>query len=408
MTNFQRFNFIGAEEKTAVNEVMDSGILSGFIAQWGEGFFGGPKVQEFEDISKKLFESPFAISFNSWTSGLISAIKALQIEPGDEIITTPWTMSATAAAILHCGCIPIFADIQPDTFCIDPKAVESLIGPRTRAILSVDIFGQSANTEALMALANKHKLVVISDSAQAPGATRHGRQAGTLTHFGGLSFNYHKQIHCGEGGLLFCNNRELALRAQLVRNHAEVSVVGSGLDNEPGLLGFNFRMGEIEAAICIAQLRKLNYIVAQRQRIARILHEELSNLPGLILPKVDEGNSHSYYIFAMRISSEHARLNRNSLVERLESKGFDFFMKSYQNIHLLPIFQNKNAWGASGFPWNAGSSSSNFSYEKGICPVAENLQDKEFFGIYLNSYHFTDEDIIRISTEFKTVWLSLI
>jgi perosamine synthetase len=408
MTNFQRFNFIGAEEKTAVNEVLDSGILSGFIAQWGEGFLGGPKVQEFESLSKKLFESPFVISFNSWTSGLISAIKALQIEPGDEIITTPWTMSATAAAILHCGCIPIFADIQPDTFCLDPKAVEGLIGPRTKAILSVDIFGQSANTEALMAFAKTYNLVVISDSAQAPGATRHGRQAGTLTHFGGLSFNYHKQIHCGEGGLLFCSDRELALRAQLVRNHAEVSVVGSGLDNEPGLLGFNFRMGEIEAAICIAQLSKLEYIVARRQRIARMLDEELSNIPGLILPKVDEGNSHSYYVYALRIDSKHTNLNRNSLIARLESKGFDFFMKSYQNIHLLPVFQNKNAWGASGFPWNAGSSSSNFSYEKGICPVAENLQDKEFLGIYLNSYDFSDEDILRICKEFKTTWWSLV
>lgn len=408
MTSFQRFNFIGVEEKFAVNEVLDSGILSGFIAQWGEGFFGGPKVQEFEQLSKEIFKSPYTISFNSWTSGLISAIKALQIEPGDEIITTPWTMSATAAAILHCGCIPIFADIRSDTFCIDPKVVENLIGPRTKAILSVDIFGQSANTEALMDLAKKHNLVVISDSAQAPGATRQGKQVGTLTHFGGLSFNYHKQIHCGEGGLLFCNDEDLALRAQLVRNHAEVSVVGSGLDNDPGLLGFNFRMGEIEAAICIAQLRKLNVIVARRQHTARILYEELSDLPGLILPKIDEGNSHSFYIFAMRIDSEQSRLNRNSLVQSLELKGFDFFMKRYQNIHLLPVFQNKNAWGASGFPWSAGSDSSKFSYEKGICPVAENLQDSEFLGIYLNSYDFTDDDLRHVCKEFKELWWSLI
>lgn len=197
---FVRYNPIGAEEVQAAKAVVESGVLSQFIGAWHDDFNGGPKVREFERACEAYFGVRHAITVNSWSSGLTAAIGAIGIEPGDEVIVSPWTMCASATAILHWNAIPVFADIEPDTFCLDPAAVEASITPYTKAIMAVDIFGHSANMHALMDIAARHGLKVISDTAQAPGATYHGRYAGTLAHVGGYSLNYHKHIHTGEGG----------------------------------------------------------------------------------------------------------------------------------------------------------------------------------------------------------------
>ena len=151
-----------------------------------------------------------AITVNSWTSGLIAAVGALSIEPGDEIIVSPWTMCASATAILHWNAIPVFADIEGDTFCLDPVSVEKKINSKTKAIMSIDIAGQSANMDALKNIAKKYNLKIISDTAQAPGALYKGKLAGTLGDVGGISLNYHKHIHTGEGGVLFTNDDLIA------------------------------------------------------------------------------------------------------------------------------------------------------------------------------------------------------
>ena len=146
---FSRYNSIGDEEITAVTEVMKTGVLSKYLGCWDEDFYGGPKVREFERKCVDYFEVQHAITVNSWTSGLTAAVGALNIEPGDEIIVSSWTMCASATAILHWNAIPVFADIDPETFCLDPKSVEENITPYTKAILSVGIFGQSADVDVL-------------------------------------------------------------------------------------------------------------------------------------------------------------------------------------------------------------------------------------------------------------------
>jgi perosamine synthetase len=203
---FKRFNTIGEEELAAATSVIRTGVLSAYIGAPGEAFMGGPSVRAFEAQAAQYFGVKHAVAVNSWTSGLIAAVGAIGIEPGDEIITTPWTMVATATAILHWNGIPVFADIEPGSFNIDPSSVEKLIGPRTRAILAVDIFGQSADMRALRDIATRHGIKLLSDTAQAPGATYHGEYAGTLADIGGFSLNYHKHIHCGEGGILVTND----------------------------------------------------------------------------------------------------------------------------------------------------------------------------------------------------------
>ena len=155
-------------------------MLSQFLGCWDPDFYGGPKVQEFERACEKYFGVKHVVTVNSWTSGLIAAVGAIGIEPGDEVVVPPWTMSASATAILHWNAIPVFADIETETFNLDPKSVEANITPYTKAIMAVDIFGHSCDIDALMEIAERHSLKVITDSAQAPGVFNKGRMTGTL------------------------------------------------------------------------------------------------------------------------------------------------------------------------------------------------------------------------------------
>ena len=162
---FKTNNTIDKKEIDAVTKVMKTGKLSGFYGSKSKFFWGGEKIRKFEKMWSKYFKVKYAISVNSWTSGLIVSIGALGLEPGDEIIVSPWTMCASATAIIHWNCIPIFADIEPKTFCIDPQSVEKNISKKTKAIVAVDIFGQCCNYDALRKIARKHNLKIICDSA---------------------------------------------------------------------------------------------------------------------------------------------------------------------------------------------------------------------------------------------------
>ena len=207
--DLEKYNSIGEEEKKAVLEVLDSGELSRFLGCWDDDFFGGVKVREFEKNCASFFGVKHVVTVNSWTSGLICALGAIGIEPGDEVIVTPWTMCATATAILHWNAIPVFADIEEDTFNLNPLDVERKITNRTRAILAADIFGHSCNVEELLKISSKYNLKLVTDSAQSPGAMHNGRVTGTASHVGGFSLNYHKHIHTGEGVILVTNDDQI-------------------------------------------------------------------------------------------------------------------------------------------------------------------------------------------------------
>ena len=188
---FAPYITIGEEEISAVTEVMRSGSLSRFHGSWSPDFYGGPMVQKFEKKWAQFFGVEHAISVNSWTSGLTAAIGAIGIEPGDEVIVSPWTMAASATSILHWNAIPVFADISREDFCLDLDSAERAITSFTKAIMVVDIFGQSADMDGFRALTKKYNLKLITDSAQAPGALYKGQLAGTLSDIGGFSLNYH-------------------------------------------------------------------------------------------------------------------------------------------------------------------------------------------------------------------------
>ena len=405
-TEFASYNSLGEEERLAVDEVMRSGVLSQFLGVWHKDFYGGPKVQEFEKIAAEYFGVKHAITVNSWTSGLIAAVGALDIEPGDEIIVSPWTMTASATAILHWNAIPIFADIEEDTFNLDPASVEANITSHTKAIMAIDIFGHSADLDALRKIADKYNLKIISDTAQSPGAIYKGKLAGTLADIGGYSLNYHKHIHTGEGGIIVTNDDKLAERMQLIRNHAEVVVEGKGVEKLNNMVGHNFRLGEIESAIGIEQLKKLKGYAQSRERLASRLSEGLASLDGLKTPFVKDDCSHVYYIYPLVLDIEKLGCSKFKIADALSAEGVEL-ATAYQNIHLIPMYQEKIAYGSKGFPWTADFARKDISYAKGICPVAERLNDESYLGFGMCVYDLNDNDIDLVIKSFHKVWNNL-
>lgn len=402
---FKRFNTYNNKELEAANTVIKSGVLSKFIGAPGRFFDGGTYVKKFERKIEKYFGVKRAILVNSWTSGLIAAVGALDVEPGDEIITAPWTMCATATAILHWNCIPVFADIESDTFCIDPKSVEKLITKKTKAILSVDIAGQSANMLALKKIAKKYKIKIISDTAQAPGSFYHKKYSGTLADIGGFSLNYHKHIHTGEGGILVTNNLKLARRMSLIRNHAEAGI--SKNEKLNNMIGFNFRLGEIEAAMGIEQLKKLKGIIKERQSIVRKINKELKKLKGLIIPKVREKCTHVYYMYQMKIDEKILGVSRDLIHKALVAEGIECLQTKFSNLHLMPLYQNKIAYGTKNFPWKINNYKNNVNYKKGICPEAEKLHDKTYLGYEMCQFEMDKKETVSFIGAFKKVWKNI-
>ena len=403
---FKRYNPIGAEEVEAARQVVESGVLSQFLGGWHEDFYGGPKVQKFERACEAYFGVKHAVTVNSATSGLIAAVGAIGIEPGDEVIVSPWTMCASATAILHWNAIPVFADIEPETFCLDPVSVEANITPYTKAILAVDIFGHSANMEALMSIARKHGLIVISDTAQAPGALYKGKLVGTLADVGCYSLNYHKHIHTGEGGILVTDDDEIAERLRLIRNHAEAVVGDKGVTDLRNMVGYNFRLGEIECAIGIEQLKKLTPLVKQRQRAADRLSSGLKVLPGLRTPVVMPGCTHAYYVYPMVLDLQMLGVSRDRICDALAAEGVAVSRK-YQNIHLLPMYQKKISFGSKGFPWTSDICHRDVNYSKGICPVAEGLNDSTYIGLGMCSFELSDQEVDCLILAFQKVWFHM-
>lgn len=404
---FKPYNTIGEEEKQAVMQVLDSGVLSQYLGAWHENFYGGPKVRQFEENCQSFWGVKHAVAANSLTSGLIAAVGALGISPGDEVIVSPWTMCATATAVLHWNAIPVFADIEKDTFNLDPASVEANITPYTKAIIATDIFGHSADMDALMAIAKRHNLKVISDAAQAPGAKYQGRYAGTLAHIGGFSLNYHKHIHTGEGGVMVTDDDDYAERMRLIRNHAEAVVGDKGETNLANMLGYNFRLGEIESALGIEQLKKLPQLVARRQQIANRLRIGLEGLTGLVQPLIRPDCSHAFYVYPMKLETNAPGISRKRIIEALTAEGIQGLSAGYVNLHLLPLYQQKTAYGDKGFPWHSNICHREVDYHKGICPVAESLHEHEFIGYQMCLHDLSDAEVDLIIAAFDKVWANL-
>lgn len=372
-----RYNTIGEAEKRAVMEVLDSGELSGFVASPNDYFWGGRAVRALEEAFRKRFKVKHAISVNSATSGLHCAVAATRVGPGDEVVCSPYTMSASGTAILMTGAVPVFADIEDETFGLDPASVEAAITPHTRGIMVTNIFGHAARLDPLRAIADRHKLFLIEDCAQSPGAIYRGRDTGTIGHMGVFSFNRHKTMQSGEGGVVITDDDDLALRVALFRNHGEVVVDSFNLDDITNTTGLNLRMTEMEAAVGRVQFERLAELTDKRIALVDRLMAGLAEIPGLTPPVTAPDCKHVYYVGAIKYDAAVSGLPRELFTRALSAEGFAMRAGYIRPLYLQPVYQQKKCMGPDGFPFSANPRAGNLSYAKGICPVTERLQDSD-------------------------------
>jgi perosamine synthetase len=306
---------IGNEEKLAALEVLDSGILS-----------QGEKVKEFENNFSEYIGTKHAIATTNGTIALHVALLSHKIEPGDEVITTPFTFIATANAIKMVGAKPVFVDVEEDTFNINPELIEAAITPRTKAIIPVHLFGRAANMTKIIELSEKYNLTIIEDACQAHGAEHNGKKVGSFGT-GCFSFYPTKNMTTGEGGIMTTNDDLVAEKARKIINH------GSTIKYYNDELGYNYRMTNISAAIGIQQLKKLGEFNRKRISNAFKLTNSLNKIKGIIVPA--DYNGHVYHQYTIRVTSEF-RLSRDQLIDYLKEKEI-----SSAIFYPLPLHKQK-------------------------------------------------------------------
>lgn len=397
---------VGSEEAAAVADVMASGVLSKYLGAWHADFYGGPTVQALEAAWAKRFGSKHAVSVNSNTSGLFCAMGAIGIEPGDEVIVCGYSMSISAVAPLLYGGIPVFADLEGDCFCLSADAVAEKITPRTKAILVVDLFGQIYDAAGINALAEKHGIAVVEDCAQAPGAKLDGKFAGTLGDIGVFSLNYHKHIHSGEGGIIVTDDDTLAEKMRMIRNHAESVVGPRDWPDLTNMLGFNYRMTEVEAAIALTQMDKLDGLLAKRLDNIAYIEKELGFVTAMTPPKVRAGATHAYYQHAYLWDADAAGVDRNTFMEAVKAELPMFELRETEGVKLgygyvkplykLPIFASN-------------SRTSNFTqqlpdYTDVTCPVLEELHHTTLVHHEFMVPSMEHSDIDDVVAAFDKVW----
>ena len=332
--------YLSKEEETHVLKVLRSGTLS-----------IGPYIEEFEKKFAKTVGVKYACAVSSGTAGLHVALIAAGIGPGDEVITSPFSFVASSNAILYVGATPVFVDIDPLTYNINPDEVEKKITPKTKAILPVHIFGQCADMGALMALARKHKLIVIEDACESLKAEYKGKQAGTFGLAGVFAFYANKQMTTGEGGMLVTDNKKVYETVRSLRNQGRAPNM-QWLDHDR--LGYNYRMDEMSAALGVVQLKKLPVSVRERQRIAAWYEKYLAPYRDPVLtPRIASYTTHTFFVYVVQILKPGVK--RDSLIERLAKKGVA--TKPYlPSIHLFSFYQKLLGTKKGDFPISEGVS----------------------------------------------------
>lgn len=335
---------VGDEEWAAVREPLESGWLT-----------QGPKVAAFERAFAERHAVPHALAVTSCTTGLHLALASIGIGPGDEVIVPSFTWVASANVVLHAGGVPVLVDVDRETFNIAIKEVEQKLTERTRAVMAVHMFGLCVDVPALQQLLPP-EVAIIEDAACAVGASFDGRAAGALGDVAAFSFHPRKTITTGEGGMVTTADPVIAGRAEVLRNHgASVSEEARHMGPKPHLLpefevaGFNYRMTDIQAAVGLVQLEKLDRLLAEREQWARYYRAELQDLGWLRTPPVPEQGQHGWQAFVCYVEPELAPLPRNDIMERLQAVGIAARPGTHA-VHTLAFYRERFGFAVDALP----------------------------------------------------------
>lgn len=335
---------VTAEDRQLVDQVLSGRTLS-----------LGPLLPAFEEAMANAAGTRFAVAVNSGTSALHLCVKAAGLGPGDEVITTPFSFVASANCLLYEQATPKFVDIESRTYNIDPELVADAVGPQTRGILPVHVFGHPCDIPSILKIAERHNLPVIEDSCEAIGATIGGRPAGGLGHSGTFAFYPNKQITTGEGGAIVTNDENTARLCRSWRNQGR-GEGSSWLQHER--LGYNYRLSDINCALGLGQLSRLDRILAMRSQVAAAYTEALRSLPELILPAEPvRGTKISWFVYVVRLRDEFRREDRDAILESLRAEGIGC-NNYFAPIHLQEFYRER------------------FGFRRGQFPVTEHVADR--------------------------------
>ncbi|MCQ4088794.1 UDP-4-amino-4,6-dideoxy-N-acetyl-beta-L-altrosamine transaminase [Saccharibacillus sp. JS10] len=323
----------------------------------GDFITQGPAIEMFEQKVADYVGTCYGVAFSNGTAALHGACFAAGIEAGDEVITTPLTFLASSNCVLYQGGTPVFADIDPVTYNIDPKQIEEKLTPQTTAIIAVDFSGQPAEMDRIQAIARQHSLITIEDAAHSLGADYQGRKVGIWADMTMFSFHPVKHITTGEGGMIVTNDEAFYRKLLRFRSHGMTRDPQELTRNEGPWyyemqeLGYNYRMTDIQAALGISQMDKLDRFIARRRELVEIYNRELADIPGLVLPKQHAEANSSWHLYVVRFLPEHFQYSRKEIFEQLRAWNIGV------NVHYIPVYLQ---------PYYE-----DLGYKKGLCPNAE-------------------------------------
>lgn len=341
----------------------------------------GPKMVQFEENMASYVGTKYAVACNSGTSGLHMLIRAMDIQDGDEVITTPFSFIASSNCILFERATPVFADIDPDTYNIDPNLIEEKITDKTKAILPVHVFGQSANMDAIRTIANKHGLRVIEDACEAIGARWNGKMVGSLGDAGVFAFYPNKQMTTGEGGIVVTDDEDLAMLCRSLRNQGR-GEAGAWMNHVR--LGFNYRLDELSCALGVAQLERIETILDLRSKVAQSYMDKLKDVPHVNIQAIHPLAKMSWFVFVVRFDPV---INRDLVMSELLSQGIGC-RAYFEPIHLQPFYKNA------------------FSFKLGDYPVTEQIASGTLAIPFYN--HIAEEEVQEVVDKIHSAVLSQI
>jgi len=323
----------------------------------------GPKINEFEEKFADYVDAKYAVAIANGTAALHAATFAVGIKEGHEVITTPITFAASANSVLYQNGTPVFADVDPDTYNIDPESIEEKITAKTKAIIPVHYTGQPSEMDRIMEIADKYNLLVIEDGAHAVGAEYKGQKIGSIADMTTFSFHPVKHITTGEGGMITTNSKELYDKLIKFRTHgitkdsSEYIYASHGpWYHEQQKLGYNYRITDIQCALGISQLEKIDKFLARRREIVQAYNQAFNNFEGIIIPEQLKDTNSAWHLYVIQLQLEKLTADRKEIFRALRAKNLGV------NVHYIPVYYH---------PYYQ-----KLGYEKGICPNAEKLYER--------------------------------